>query len=741
MKFLTKFPIFPSFLFCLGLYVAILPMGSTRSSLFDFFTPESKPETETIDLEGFSHIPVLRGGRVKPMDSVARNTLLVLRNKRTALNENGTKIPAIEWFANVLFNPEEADKLKTFVVDHDQVLGLLNRKFAEDGKFYSYNDLEPFLEQIDQSARESGKLEREKQDSFDQNIIDLYRSLILYRKLKHTLSPPAPPSDSEMIADLGIEGLFFNPETDPDQVSEYQRFRDLTQAISKEADSIRMGSNEFAKVVFMLDHYSRANLWSEFFPVPPEPGDIKKKWRKVGESMVGEEPLDSQEKRNLDPVQFSSLLRELVLTEPNELKKKIDFIYETEKMNPSALFAAQYAEAIKLRREVDPILQSYEDLRVSFLDKNPVRFNSAVVSIRNACEERAPDQVGKINFEKTNNEFEPFYRSSLAYIIIFVSACLSWLCLASDSAKFNSKHATSFRNVAYQLTLIILLVHTFGLLGRMYIEGRPPVTNLYSSALFIGWGAVLLCWFTEKYLRLGIASAMGAVVGCASLVIAHNLSTDSSLNPTGDTMEMMRAVLDSNFWLATHVVTVTIGYSTTFLAGFLGIAYVVHYLLFQVTTSPNSSSKFSTLLSSSRKQVEKTLGSMIFGITCFSLFFSLIGTVLGGIWADQSWGRFWGWDAKENGALLIVIWNAIILHARWSGVARIRGISCLAIFGNVVTAWSWFGTNMLGVGLHSYGFMDKAFNPLMSFIVSQIVLIALAYTVPILFRRPSIKTG
>ena len=68
---------------------------------------------------------------------------------------------------------------------------------------------------------------------------------------------------------------------------------------------------------------------------------------------------------------------------------------------------------------------------------------------------------------------------------------------------------------------------------------------------------------------------------------------------------------------------------------------------------------------------------MIFGITCFSLFFSLVGTVLGGIWADQSWGRFWGWDAKENGALLIVIWNAIILHARWAGIAKIRGLSAL----------------------------------------------------------------
>ena len=118
---------------------------------------------------------------------------------------------------------------------------------------------------------------------------------------------------------------------------------------------------------------------------------------------------------------------------------------------------------------------------------------------------------------------------------------------------------------------------------------------------------------------------------------------------------------------------------------------------------------------------------MIFGITCFSLLFSLVGTVLGGIWADQSWGRFWGWDAKENGALLIVIWNALLLHARFSGIARTRGLATIAIFGNVVTAWSWFGTNMLGVGLHSYGFMDKAFNSLMGFILSQLAIIALAY--------------
>jgi ABC-type transport system involved in cytochrome c biogenesis permease subunit len=95
------------------------------------------------------------------------------------------------------------------------------------------------------------------------------------------------------------------------------------------------------------------------------------------------------------------------------------------------------------------------------------------------------------------------------------------------------------------------------------------------------------------------------------------------------------------------------------------------------------------------------LAKMIYGIVCFATLFSFVSTVRGGIWADQSWGRFWGWDPKENGALHIVVWNAIILHARWGGLVKARGLSMLAIFGNIVTAWSWFGVNMLGVGLHS----------------------------------------
>jgi hypothetical protein len=115
---------------------------------------------------------------------------------------------------------------------------------------------------------------------------------------------------------------------------------------------------------------------------------------------------------------------------------------------------------------------------------------------------------------------------------------------------------------------------------------------------------------------------------------------------------------------------------------------------------------------------------MVYGIICFATLFSFVGTVLGGIWADQSWGRFWGWDPKENGALLIVIWNALILHVRWGDLLGDRGIMNLAVFGNIVTSFSWFGVNMLGIGLHSYGFMDAAFQWLMIFIGSQCFIIA-----------------
>ena len=211
---------------------------------------------------------------------------------------------------------------------------------------------------------------------------------------------------------------------------------------------------------------------------------------------------------------------------------------------------------------------------------------------------------------------------------------------------------------------------------------------------------LLLGMFLERLFRIGIGSIVASAVGFATLIIAHNLSSG------GDTMQMMQAVLDSNFWLATHVVVITIGYSATFLAGALAIVYILMGVL---TLALN-------------KERATALSKMIYGVICFASLMSFVGTVLGGIWADQSWGRFWGWDPKENGAVLIVMMNLLILHARWGGMIKQRGMAVLAVFGNIITAWAWFGTNMLGVGLHSYGFTNSAAFWLIVFVASQLLI-------------------
>ena len=322
-------------------------------------------------------------------------------------------------------------------------------------------------------------------------------------------------------------------------------------------------------------------------------------------------------------------------------------------------------------------------------------FNAAVEEYRSWLAEHGfTKELKKGREEHYFNTFAPFARAQGIYIIALLLACFSWLKLSRGLA-----------DTAFYLIGLAFMLHTVGLIFRMYLEGRPPVTNLYSSAVFVGWGAVLLGWILERIYRNGIGSCVAALVGFSTLIIANHLAREE-----GDTMEMMRAVLDTNFWLATHVVIITIGYSATFLAGFLAIVYVVR----------------GVFTPSLEKETAKGLVRMVYGIVCFATLFSFVGTVLGGIWADQSWGRFWGWDSKENGALMIVVWNAIILHCRWGGFVKDRGLINLAIFGNIVTAWSWFGVNMLGEGLHSYGFMDSAFMSLRWFGVSQLLLMMIA---------------
>jgi ABC-type transport system involved in cytochrome c biogenesis permease subunit len=235
------------------------------------------------------------------------------------------------------------------------------------------------------------------------------------------------------------------------------------------------------------------------------------------------------------------------------------------------------------------------------------------------------------------------------------------------------------------------------------------VTNLYSSAVFVGWGSVLLGAFLERFYRSGVAVVVAGLVGFVTLIVAHHLAS------AGDTLHVLQAVLDTNLWLATHVVVINAGYAAMFLAGAFANVAIIR-------------KRFNKFCFEAQQEAE--VARIVFGVICFATLFSFVGTVLGGIWADQSWGRFWGWDPKENGALMIVIWCAVVLHARLAGLLRDRCLFVAAIVGNIITSFSWFGVNLLGVGLHSYGFMEGAFKWLIIFVGLQIVVIALAFPLP-----------
>ena len=323
---------------------------------------------------------------------------------------------------------------------------------------------------------------------------------------------------------------------------------------------------------------------------------------------------------------------------------------------------------------------------------------------KHAGDAEAALPLAKTNFEATYNRYEAFTIASWLYVLGFVLAVLGWLFAPNV-----------FQRSAFWTLLAVFAIHTAALIGRIYISGRPPVTNLYSSAIFIGWAVVLGSLILEMTSRLGLGNVVAAMSGFLTLRIADGLASD------GDTFVVLEAVLDTQFWLATHVVCITLGYAATYLAGMFGVLY-----LFGGIFSPNLG-----------KDVGKEITRMTYGVLCFATFFSLVGTVLGGLWADDSWGRFWGWDPKENGALIIVLWNALVLHARWGNMIKGRGMAILSVIGNIVVSWSWFGVNELGVGLHSYGFTEGRLAWLALFVISQLAIVAIGLIPIPLWRQKS----
>lgn len=287
------------------------------------------------------------------------------------------------------------------------------------------------------------------------------------------------------------------------------------------------------------------------------------------------------------------------------------------------------------------------------------------------------------------NQLQPLKLSFLLY-------CLSLALLVS----YFYHRKTTALSLALAGLYVGAALHFIAITLRIYILGRPPVSTLYESIIFAGFVAVITGIFAynrnQKIVWLYITGLLGAALHLVGF----------SNGGDGDDFLMLTAVLNTNFWLATHVICITIGYAFCILTSALA-----HYAFANSIFEKKALSGYTDLF--------KSLKSF----ALISLLFTAVGTVLGGIWADQSWGRFWGWDPKENGAFLIVLWLIWIIHGRISGQMTLTAYTAGLAFLSAIVAISWFGVNLLGVGLHSYGFTDGAALSLIGFIVFEMILI------------------
>ena len=345
----------------------------------------------------------------------------------------------------------------------------------------------------------------------------------------------------------------------------------------------------------------------------------------------------------------------------------------------------------------------WDNMAISYSQDNDVAFNMAahlyLNSVRDLLSKEDLKKVDKFPLELFYQENSPFTWSIMFYIFAFIFFVVSF---------------TSSKSLWYNLGLFSVLAgfipHVLGLIMRIIIMARPPVSSLYETFIFVGFIAVLLGLAIEYYNRQWLGIVTAAISGTALLFIANKYSAE------GDTLKVLVAVLNSNFWLATHVTTITMGYGATCVGGLLG-----HIWLIQAVFRKDN------------QTLDKTYKTTL-GILGVALCLTFLGTNLGGIWADQSWGRFWGWDPKENGALMIVLWTTLLFHAKVANMIGPLGLAVGAVIGMMVVMWAWFGVNLLSVGLHSYGFTSGVATSLIVYAVIEIFFL-LAMTFFILKKK------
>ncbi len=615
----------------LGKRLLMLGLGIGFCALVagSFARPEKQSRSQ-INYAAVGKIPMQHEGRIKPLDSVARNVLQFISKPLfggmpSVKDATGNEHSPSEWLLGVMAGQDWVRDAQVFRIYPQEVRDVFDVE-PRQGFRYSYSELEKnmpkFREEI--SKLREGNRDPDTFDFREQKLAAMHQQINMFDLISYSYQLPPIPDPGE-------------------QPSE----QDRQQFVSRIMEIFEMMQN--------LEAGGPPAIIPPQGEATPE-NLMTAKWQAYG------------------PAVFAAFIGQRMGMSAGS-------------PNPAILAFTDIIDAVRSQDapKANQAIDQYHDL----LSNTPL----AAVALR------------KASTETWLNKFNPTAQGISIYLVAIFLGFVGFL-VRSDSV----------RRVTFWMLVGVFLIHTIAIVSRIYISGRAPVINLYSSAVFIGWACVMLGLFLEVIYPIGVANLVCGLIGVGTLSVARALDTR-------DTLHVLEAVLDTQFWLSTHVISVTAGYAVTFLAGFLGVFALVHRIVTRYDALPAQRSPESI-------EFQQILYRMIYGVICFAIFFSFIGTVLGGLWADDSWGRFWGWDPKENGAMMIVLWNAILLHARWDKQVGARGFAALAVLGNIVTAWSWFGTNQLGIGLHSYGFTSGALLTLAAFVIFNLlfVIVALAMT-------------
>jgi cytochrome c-type biogenesis protein CcsB len=345
-----------------------------------------------------------------------------------------------------------------------------------------------------------------------------------------------------------------------------------------------------------------------------------------------------------------------------------------------------------------PVQTQLQTAAAAYVNGDGFKFSRAANQLRENLRGLSPSvypQERQLRLEYFYNHFEAFYRAIWCYgiaLVILIGAHLR-------------KRGRALQKIGVGVALLGLAFHASGIVMRCMIADRPPVTNMYESIIWVSFAVSFfgMIFFTRYRAPVYLLAALPVTLVALLLVHQMPIAMPSSIDP-------LVPVLRDNFWLTVHVLTITLSYAAFALAMGFG-----HILLWRYARNP------------AEARADAPMHFWLYRVLQLGVLLLAAGTILGGVWANYSWGRFWGWDPKETWALIALLCYILALHGRLAGWWTQFGLAVASVVCFLAVLMAWYGVNfVLGKGLHSYGFGIGGETYVATFIVLDLLFVAFA---------------